>query len=159
MSDSPIKVQVSELWEYPSDSYVVMECNILTAGHTPTARITEAHFECARCKNVIIISQDDPKNRFIEPTYCYCSEKKGVFRLLMKESKFVRYEELKVYDTDKRHTLKVELTGDLVRTVREGDHVTLTGTLKCYPIRNGKNGAVFGYHIEAKTIEKKPLKT
>jgi len=74
-------------------------------------------FECARCKRIVYIQQDIFEKKMSEPLYCDCDEgKKGVFIRRENKSKFIDYQEISVYDEDKKNQIKVILQEDLVNT-------------------------------------------
>jgi DNA replicative helicase MCM subunit Mcm2 (Cdc46/Mcm family) len=75
--------------------------------------------------------------------------------LSKKESKFEDYQEAYVYDTNKKHRLKVVLTNDLVGRLDEGECVKIIGLLRSSHSRRVKNkGIMFYYMLEASKIEK-----
>jgi replicative DNA helicase Mcm len=69
---------------------VSMDCTVRNISAV-TQRIVVGAFECARCGNMVYLPQEG-SGKFLEPSYCKCNEeKKGVFRLMYKESTFEDY--------------------------------------------------------------------
>lgn len=125
-------------------------------------RIMEAAFECARCKNVICIPQEGA-GKFIEPAYCQCNEdKKGVFRLLYKESTFEDYQRVKIQESpeglkggEQPQTLDINVSNDLAGLVVPGEQVVINGILRSAQ-RIAKDGktAYFDIYLDAVNIER-----
>ena len=145
-----IMLQINDIRFEHVNKPVTLKCIVEKTGDIG-ARLIEGAFECARCKSMTFIIQDDPLNRFIEPLYCQCNEdKKGVFRLIHKESKFEDYQEIIVHDTDKRYKLKVLLTNGLVGKFSPGDIAIITGILRSVP---PTRKSTIGYQLEATSIQ------
>jgi replicative DNA helicase Mcm len=115
----PKKTQVRDLRSIDVNRFLSIEGTIRKITDV-RPRIIEAAFECARCKNVTIIPQEGG-GKFIEPTYCSCNEeKKGVFRLLYRESRFEDYQRIKIQESpdelkggEQPQTLDITVTGIL----------------------------------------------
>jgi replicative DNA helicase Mcm len=133
---------------------------------TINKRIVEAHFECARCKNILVILQDGSPDSFIEPTYCSCNEeKKGVFRLLMKESKFENYQKIRIQESpedlkgdEQPRTLDLNLTDDLADYIHPGERVIINGVMRSgQRIKGNKKTPFFDYYMDVVSIEKEEI--
>lgn len=100
-------------------------------------RIINAAFECARCGNVVYIPQEGT-GKFLEPSYCNCNEeKKGVFRLLFKESSFEDYQRVKIQESpedlkggEQPQTLDINVNNDLAGVVTPGERIVVNGILR-----------------------------
>lgn len=55
-----------------------------------------------------------------------------------------------VYDGNKKHRLKVILFNDLVGSIKKGDRVTITGTLRS---KRGR-GTLYEHYVDASAIKK-----
>lgn len=104
---------------------------------TISDRIEVAAFECARCKTILIVPQEGADN-FIEPAYCQCNEeKKGVFRLVHKESVIVDYQKLRIQESpedlkgdEQPRTLDLNVICDLADFVKPGERITVNGIMR-----------------------------
>jgi replicative DNA helicase Mcm len=132
---------------------------------TINKRVVEAHFECARCKNIIVIPQEG-LDTFIEPSYCSCNEdKKGVFRLLYKESKFENYQKIRIQESpedlkgdEQPRTLDLNLTDDLADFVHPGERVIINGIMRSgQRIKGNKKTPFFDYYMDVISIEKEEI--
>jgi replicative DNA helicase Mcm len=132
---------------------------------TINKRIVKAHFECARCKNIIVIPQEG-LDSYIEPSYCSCNEdKKGVFRLLYKESKFENYQKIRIQESpedlkgdEQPRTLDLNLTDDLADFVHPGERVIINGIMRSgQRIKGNKKTPFFDYYMDVISIEKEEI--
>lgn len=100
-------------------------------------RIIIAAFECARCGNVVYLPQEG-SGKFLEPSYCNCNEeKKGVFRLMFKESTFEDFQKIRVQESYdvlgvgmQPETIDLHLTNDLAGVLVPGMHIIVNGILR-----------------------------
>jgi replicative DNA helicase Mcm len=132
---------------------------------TINKRIVKAHFECARCKNIIVIPQEG-LDSYIEPSYCSCNDdKKGVFRLLYKESKFENYQKIRIQESpedlkgdEQPRTLDLNLTDDLADFVHPGERVIINGIMRSgQRIKGNKKTPFFDYYMDVISIEKEEI--
>ena len=94
----PKKTQVRDLRSDHINSLVSIEGTVRKITDV-RPRIIVAAFECARCGNIQYLPQEGV-GRFLEPSYCACNEeKKGVFRLMFKESTFEDYQRVKIQES------------------------------------------------------------
>jgi replicative DNA helicase Mcm len=161
---NPKHLGIRDLEPRHVNTYVSVEATVQNITQ-PKPRIVEAAFECARCKNIIIIPQEGG-GKFIEPTYCQCNEeKKGVFRLLYKESRFENFQRIRVQDSPedmasagKPSELDGVVTQDLVDTAWPGDRVTINGVLRsAQNIRRDGKMSDFDYYLDVNSIEKEQI--
>jgi replicative DNA helicase Mcm len=128
-------------------------------------RCLEAAFECATCKSVKILPQE-AIGKFIEPTYCSCNEeKKGVFRLLERESKFDDYQKLRLQESpedlrgdEQPRTIDVNVSDDIADFVHPGERVVVNGILRHgQRIKNNTKTVFFDHYIDAISIEREEI--
>ncbi|HMK46443.1 MAG TPA: minichromosome maintenance protein MCM [Methanocella sp.] len=156
----PRKTQVRDLRSSDVNKLISIEGTVRKITDV-RPRILEAAFECARCKNVTYIPQEGA-GKFIEPSYCQCNEeKKGVFRLLYKESRFEDYQRIKVQESpenlkggEQPQTLDINVSDDLAGLVTPGEFITITGILRSSQ-RINKEGktAYFDIYADGVSIE------
>ncbi|OPY27240.1 MAG: Minichromosome maintenance protein MCM [Methanocella sp. PtaU1.Bin125] len=156
----PKKTQIRDLRSVDVNRFLSIEGTVRKITDV-RPRIVEAAFECARCKNVMIIPQEGG-GKFIEPTYCSCNEeKKGVFRLLYRESRFEDYQRIKIQESpdelkggEQPQTLDINVSDDLAGQVTPGEHITVTGILRSAQKinRDGKT-AYFDIYMDGNSIE------
>lgn len=124
-------------------------------------RIIEAAFECARCGNIIHIPQEG-SGKFLEPAYCHCNEeKKGVFRLLFKESTFEDYQRIKIQESpedlkggEQPQTLDINVNNDLAGVVTPGERIVANGILRSVQKINKDGKTVyFDIYMDCNSIE------
>ncbi|HEY3273904.1 MAG TPA: minichromosome maintenance protein MCM [Methanocella sp.] len=156
----PKKTQVRDLRSIDVNRYIAIEGTIRKITDV-RPRIIEAAFECARCKNVTIIPQEGG-GKFIEPTYCQCNEeKKGVFRLLYKESRFEDYQRIKIQESpdelkggEQPQTLDINVSDDLAGQVTPGEHISVNGILRsAQKINKDGKTAYFDIYMDGNSIE------
>jgi replicative DNA helicase Mcm len=156
----PKKTQVRDLRSIDVNRFLSIEGTIRKITDV-RPRIIEAAFECARCKNVTIIPQEGG-GKFIEPTYCSCNEeKKGVFRLLYRESRFEDYQRIKIQESpdelkggEQPQTLDINVSDDLAGQVTPGEHITVTGILRsAQKINKDGKTAYFDIYMDGNSIE------
>lgn len=109
-------------------------------------RITEAHFECARCGHVTKIPQNG--HRFLEPLECeneMCG-RKGPFKLMVGPSKMIDTQKLRLQESpedlnggEQPQTIDVQIDGDITGDILPGNRVTVTGILRAYQKTIGNN--------------------
>lgn len=125
-------------------------------------RIIVAAFECARCGNVCNLPQEGV-GRFLEPAYCRCNEeKKGVFRLLFKESTFEDYQRIKIQESpetlrggEQPQTLDINLSNDLAGMVAPGERVIINGILRSIQKVNREGKTIyFEIYVDCLSIER-----
>ncbi len=156
----PKKTQVRDLRSIDVNRFTSIEGTIRKITDV-RPRIIEAAFECARCKNITIIPQEGG-GKFIEPTYCSCNEeKKGVFRLLYKESRFEDYQRIKIQESpdelkggEQPQTLDINVSDDLAGQVTPGEHITVNGILRsAQKINKDGKTAYFDIYMDGNSIE------
>ncbi|MGA9139825.1 MAG: minichromosome maintenance protein MCM [Methanocella sp.] len=156
----PKKTQVRDLRSIDVNRFLSIEGTIRKITDV-RPRIIEAAFECARCKNITIIPQEGG-GKFIEPTYCSCNEeKKGVFRLLYRESRFEDYQRIKIQESpdelkggEQPQTLDINVSDDLAGQVTPGEHITVTGILRsAQKINKDGKTAYFDIYMDGNSIE------
>ncbi|CAJ37360.1 ATPase AAA [Methanocella arvoryzae] len=156
----PRKTQVRELRSSDVNKLVSLEGTVRKITDV-RPRILEAAFECARCKNIIYIPQEG-SGKFIEPSYCQCNEeKKGIFRLMYKESRFEDYQRIKIQESpenlkggEQPQTLDINVSDDLAGIVTPGEFITVTGILRSAQ-RVNKDGktAYFDIYLDGVAVE------
>lgn len=156
----PKKTQVRDLRSIDVNRFLSIEGTVRKITDV-RPRIIEAAFECARCKNVTIIPQEGG-GKFIEPTYCSCNEeKKGVFRLIYKESRFEDYQRIKIQESpdelkggEQPQTLDINVSDDLAGQVTPGEHITVTGILRsAQKINKDGKTAYFDIYMDGNSVE------
>lgn len=125
--------------------------------------ITEAAFECARCKTIQYIPQEGV-GLFIKPAFCNCNdEKKGVFKLLHDQSKFIDFQRMLLQESPEDlpggaqpQSIDVHLSNDLVGVGCAGNRVIVTGILRSVQTRNREGpSTMFETKIDAVNVEYK----
>jgi replicative DNA helicase Mcm len=107
---------------------------------------------------VQVIPQESA-GKFIEPSYCSCNEeKKGVFRLLYKESRFEDYQRIKIQESpedlkggEQPQTLDINVCDDMAGLVTPGEHITVNAILRSAQ-RINKDGKTVYFDIYADGI-------
>jgi hypothetical protein len=124
-------------------------------------RIIVAAFECARCGNVVYLPQEGT-GKFLEPSYCTCNEeKKGVFRLMFKESTFEDYQRVKIQESpedlkggEQPQTLDINVNNDLSGVVTPGERVVVNGILRSVQKINKDGKTVyFDIYVDCNSLE------
>ncbi len=156
----PKKTQVRDLRSDHINSLVSIEGTVRKITDV-RPRIIVAAFECARCGNVQYLPQEGV-GRFLEPSYCACNEeKKGVFRLMFKESTFEDYQRVKVQESpedlrggEQPQTLDINMNNDLAGTVTPGERLVVNGILRSVQKinRDGKT-IYFDIYLDCMSIE------
>ncbi len=114
-------------------------------------RITQAVFQCSRCKTKI--SQQQTSDKIEEPLECYenqggCGKpaNKANFKVLLDESTFQNYQTLEIQESpeglrggEQPQRLKGWVKEDLVGEVSPGDRITVNGRLDGSPKQSGKS--------------------
>jgi len=132
----PKKTQIRDLRSDHINSMVSIEGTVRKITDV-RPRIIVAAFECARCGNVVYLPQEG-SGKFLEPSYCSCNEeKKGVFRLMFKESTFEDYQRIKIQESpedlrggEQPQTLDINVNNDLAGVVTPGERLVLNGILR-----------------------------
>ncbi len=156
----PKKTQVRDLRSDHINSLVSIEGTVRKITDV-RPRIIVAAFECARCGNIQYIAQEGV-GRFLEPSYCACNEeKKGVFRLMFKESSFEDYQRVKVQESpedlrggEQPQTLDINMNNDLAGIVTPGERLVVNGILRSIQKinRDGKT-IYFDIYLDCMSIE------
>ncbi|MCD1293682.1 AAA family ATPase [Methanocella sp. CWC-04] len=124
-------------------------------------RIVEAAFECARCGQITYIPQEGT-GKFIEPSYCVCNEeKKGVFRLLFKESRFEDYQRIKIQESpedlkggEQPQTLDINVSNDIAGIVTPGERIIVNGILRsAQKINKDGKSTYFDIYLDGNSLE------
>jgi replicative DNA helicase Mcm len=160
----PKHIMIREMRNDNVDKIVCIEATVQNIS-TVHDRCVTAAFECATCKNIITIPQEG-SSKFIEPTYCHCNEdRKGVFRLLEKESEFIDYQKLRLQESpedlrgdEQPRTIDVNVSDDLADYVHPGERVVVNGILRHgQRIKNNTKTVDFDHYIDAISIEKEEI--
>ncbi len=156
----PKKTQVRDLRSDHINSLVSIEGTVRKITDV-RPRIIVAAFECARCGNVQYLPQEGV-GRFLEPSYCACNEeKKGVFRLMFKESTFEDYQRVKIQESpedlrggEQPQTLDINMNNDLAGVVTPGERLVVNGILRSVQKinRDGKT-IYFDIYLDCMSIE------
>jgi replicative DNA helicase Mcm len=156
----PKKTQVRDLRSDHINSLVSIEGTVRKITDV-RPRIIVAAFECARCGNIQYLPQEGV-GRFLEPSYCSCNEeKKGVFRLLFKESTFEDYQRVKIQESpedlrggEQPQTLDINANNDLAGVVTPGERLIVNGILRSVQKvnRDGKT-IYFDIYLDCMSIE------
>lgn len=139
-----------------------VECTVQNISHVCDSCV-EAAFECARCKKVTFLCQEGAIDGvFIEPAYCECNdEKKGVFRLLYKESKFTPFQKIRLQENpedlsgdEQPRVIDACMFGDLTDDVKPGERIVLNGILRSQQRqKNQRKTKYFDYYFDAVSVE------
>lgn len=156
----PKKTQVRDLRSDHINTLVSIEGTVRKITDV-RPRIIVAAFECARCGNIQYLPQEGV-GRFLEPSYCSCNEeKKGVFRLLFKESTFEDYQRVKIQESpedlrggEQPQTLDINANNDLAGVVTPGERLVVNGILRSVQKvnRDGKT-IYFDIYLDCMSIE------
>jgi len=156
----PRKTQVRDLRSDHINSMVSIEGTVRKITDV-RPRIIVAAFECARCGNVVYLPQEG-SGKFLEPSYCSCNEeKKGVFRLMFKESTFEDYQRIKIQESpedlkggEQPQTLDINVNNDLAGMVTPGERVVVNGILRSVQKINKDGKTVyFDIFIDSNSLE------
>ena len=97
-------------------------------------RVTEAAFECQRCRTLTRIPQTS--GEFYEPHECQGCERQGPFEINFDQSEFVDAQKLRVQESptpvgedSMPEALEVNISDDLVDTVAAGESVRISGII------------------------------
>lgn len=120
-------------------------------------RLTNGAFKCARCGDITYLPQED---NYVEPFECdndACG-RKGPFRLIREESKFVDFQKIRIQDSpdevrpgEQPQTLDILATDDLTGLVFPGDRVVLVGILRSYQ-RTSQSGKSTAFDLLLETV-------
>lgn len=131
------------------------------ARSTPKLKTTVAAFKCLRCDHITLVEEDDTKLE--EPFFCEnrTCEKKGPFKLLLKESKRIDFQLVKLQELPdsmkgtKPYDILVYLEGSLTKKLEAGERVTIIGVLDAKQTGNQINkSCLFDYILKGVSIEK-----
>jgi len=156
----PRKTQIRDLRSDHINSFVSIEGTVRKITDV-RPRIIVAAFECARCGNVVYLPQEG-SGKFLEPSYCSCNEeKKGVFRLMFKESTFEDYQRIKIQESpedlkggEQPQTLDVNVNNDLAGVVTPGERVVVNGILRSVQKINKDGKTVyFEIYVDCNSLE------
>ncbi len=160
----PKHIMIREVRSRNINNIVSVEATIQNIS-TVNDRIIEGAFECARCKTITVIPQAGD-GKFIEPSYCPCNEeKKGVFRLIFKESKFEDYQKIRAQESpedlrgdEQPRTLDINACDDLTDYTRPGERVILNGIMRsAQRIKNNQKTVFFDYYMDVLSIEREEI--
>jgi len=156
----PRKSQIRELRSEHINTLISIEGTVRKITEI-RPRIIEGAFECARCGDITRIPQEG-SGKFLEPSYCRCNEdKKGVFRLLFKESTFEDYQHIKIQESpenlkggEQPQTLDINMNNDLAGMVTPGERVIVNGILRSVQKinRDGKT-VYFEIYVDCNSVE------
>jgi replicative DNA helicase Mcm len=156
----PRKTQVRDLRSGHINAMVSIEGTVRKITDV-RPRIIVAAFECARCGNQIYLPQEG-SGKFLEPSYCNCNEeKKGVFRLMFKESTFEDYQRIKMQESpedlkggEQPQTLDVNVNNDMAGVVTPGERVVMNGILRSVQKINKDGKTVyFEIYVDCNSLE------
>jgi len=156
----PKKTQIRDLRSDHINTFVSVEGTVRKITDV-RPRIILAAFECARCGNVVYIPQEG-SGKFLEPSYCSCNEeKKGVFRLMFKESSFEDYQRIKVQESpedlrggEQPQTLDINVNNDLAGIMTPGERLIVNGILRSVQKINKDGKTVyFEIYVDINSME------
>lgn len=156
----PRKTQIRDLRSDHINTFVSIEGTVRKITDV-RPRITVAAFECARCGNVVYLPQEG-SGKFLEPSYCSCNEdKKGVFRLMFKESTFEDFQRIKIQESpedlrggEQPQTLDVNVNNDLSGVLTPGERVVVNGILRSVQKINKDGKTVyFEIYVDCNSLE------
>lgn len=158
----PMKTRIRDLRSRHMNRLVALDCVVRKISDV-YPRCVVGCFECARCGDQIYLSQEG-EGRFLTPSYCNCNdEKKGVFRLLFKESTFIDFQRMKVQESpedlqggEQPQDIEVNITQEVVGYATPGDHIILNGVIREKQMHN-REGMLptFELYVETVSIEYK----
>jgi len=122
-------------------------------------KLVEGAFECQRCGEVMRIPQEGEKLR--EPYLCEGCEKRGPFKLLIDESKFIDSQKIQIQESleelrggEHPKQLSIYLEDDLTGRITPGDNIEVTGILRAVRKKIGSEKLrVFEIFIEANSFK------
>ncbi|MHA1578750.1 MAG: minichromosome maintenance protein MCM [Candidatus Freyarchaeota archaeon] len=126
---------------------LIMVSGILTRASEVKPKLTEAVFICQRCGELMVVKQPDTK--ITQPSECYnpSCRRKGPFKLIVEESKFIDWQKIRIQEKPEElppgqlpRSLDAILTDDIVDIARPGDRITLTGILRSVPETASRGG-------------------
>jgi replicative DNA helicase Mcm len=156
----PKKTQIRDLRSDHINTFVSVEGTVRKITDV-RPRIIVAAFECARCGNVVYLPQEG-SGKFLEPSYCSCNEeKKGVFRLMFKESSFEDYQRIKVQESpedlrggEQPQTLDINVNNDLAGIMTPGERLVVNGILRSVQKINKDGKTVyFEIYVDINSME------
>jgi replicative DNA helicase Mcm len=115
-------------------------------------------FECQRCGEIMRIPQEGEKLR--EPYLCESCEKRGPFKLLIDESKFIDSQKIQIQESlvdlrggEHPKQLSIYLEDDLTGKITPGDNIEISGILRAVRKKIGSEKLrVFEIFIEANSF-------
>jgi replicative DNA helicase Mcm len=174
-TDKPIEIHVTNV-EMPVDIRDIridnvdrlysINCSISKIGNVRPVLVVGV-YECIRCKELIEVPQIIGEAE-IHPAYCKCdSEKKGVFRLVQKESKYIDYQLSRLSENvdactngEQPQIIDARLINDLCGNLVPGERVIIYGIPRVIIKRDGRGVAktnrdliiqILGYKKEDKS--------
>jgi replicative DNA helicase Mcm len=141
---------------------LIMVSGILTRASEVKPKIVEAVFVCQRCGEVMPVKQPDTKIN--QPSECYnpSCRRKGPFKLIIEESKFIDWQKIRIQEKPEElppgqlpRSLDAILTDDIVDIARPGDRITLTGILHSTPETTPRGGSLvtFRSFLEVNNVD------
>ena len=139
----PERIQIRELRSANINKFIAVSGLIRKATEV-RPKIINAAFKCKYCDHITLVNQSEGK--FVEPHECDGCERKGQFKLVHEESKFIDAQKLRVQESpddlrggEQPQTLDVDVDDDLAGIVAPGDRVAVSGILRSYQ-RNTQQG-------------------
>ncbi|NOZ76890.1 MAG: minichromosome maintenance protein MCM [Euryarchaeota archaeon] len=122
-------------------------------------KLVEGAYECQRCGDIMRIPQDGEKLK--EPYLCESCEKKGPFKLLIDESKFIDSQKIQIQESlealrggEHPKELAIYLEDDLTGRITPGDRIEVVGILRAVRKKVGSEKLrVFEIFIEANSFQ------
>jgi replicative DNA helicase Mcm len=123
-------------------------------------KLVEGAFECQRCGNIMRIPQDGETLK--EPYLCESCEKKGPFKLLVDESRFIDNQKIQVQELletlrggEHPKQLTITLEDDLTGKITPGDQIVITGILRAIRKKVGtKSLRIFEIFIDGNSYQR-----
>jgi len=154
------KLLIRDLRSNHINTMVSIDCTVKKVTNV-RPRLVVAAFKCARCGNIFYLPQPGD-GKFLEPSYCGCNEdKKGVFRLLFKESTSEDHQKVRVQESmaglrggEQPQSLDIHLSNDLGGVLAPGQHVIINGILQSiqHITKDGKS-ADFDIYLDVNSLE------
>jgi replicative DNA helicase Mcm len=122
-------------------------------------KLVKGAFECQRCGHVMRIKQEGEKLK--EPFLCEECEKKGPFKLLVTDSKFVDSQKIQVQEAledlrggEHPKQMSIYLDDDLTGKITPGDQIEIVGTLRAVrKMVKNQPTRVFEIFVEANSFK------
>lgn len=157
----PEKISLRRIRSHHIGQLVAID-GIITRASEVKPQLIEAVFECQRCREKIVVLQEEGK--YTPPIQCTnpTCRRKGPFKLIVEESKFIDWQKIRVQERPEDlppgqlpRFIDAYLKDDLVDIARPGDRVTVIGILKTAPEfgQRGRKTATFRVFIETNYVE------